>query len=285
MSEGAALEGLTVLAFESRRAAELAKLLAHHGATVLSAPSMREVPLGKKEELGGYVRTLQRGEIDVVVLLTGVGVRILLAEVRDEFPAESVAAALGKPVLVARGPKPVAALRELGLTPNFVVPPPFTWRELVTLLEEQRLIEGKTIALHEYGVPNQELLHALEARGGRVVRVPLYRWERPSDLAALRSGIAALLAGAVQAVVFTSANQVHSVFAFVQEEFPEASENWERQLRKTVVASVGPVCSAALRANQIEPDIEASPPKMGVLVHLLAVHGRSLWVRKAAESS
>jgi len=40
-----ALAGLDVVALESRRADEIARLIRHHGGTPVSAPSMREVPL------------------------------------------------------------------------------------------------------------------------------------------------------------------------------------------------------------------------------------------------
>jgi uroporphyrinogen-III synthase len=40
--------------------------------------------------------------------------------------------------------------------------------------------------------------------------------------------------------------------------------------RRVVVASVGPVCSEALEAHGVAVDLEASPPKMGPLVGLIA---------------
>ncbi len=280
MPKGGGLEGLTVLAFESRRAQELAKLIQHYGGRALSAPSMREVATASKEELRSYLATLERGGIDVVVLLTGVGVRFLVAQVEPELSAREVAAALRHAVLVARGPKPVAALRGLGLSPDYIVPSPHTWRELLELMEREHLLTGKTVAVQEYGIPNHELLRGLASKGARVVRVPLYQWDRPSDVEALRAGVEAALSGRVEIVIFTSANQVHAVFDFVQEELPERAQAWNRALRSSVVASVGPVCSSALRAHGIEPDLEADPPRMGPLVQLVAEHGRRLWATK-----
>ncbi len=44
-SPGLSLHGIRIVAFESRRAAELAQLLARHGAEVIGAPALREVPI------------------------------------------------------------------------------------------------------------------------------------------------------------------------------------------------------------------------------------------------
>lgn len=282
-TEAAGLRGMTVLAFESRRAAELAKLFAHYGAEVVSAPSMREVALEQRAALVHYLQALERGEIDVVLLLTGVGVRIFVQQLANEGGALRVAAALSKAVLVARGPKPVAALRELGLAPQWTVPSPHTWVELVKLLDANLSVQGKRVAVHEYGISNAALLQALSERGAHVVSVPLYRWERPEDLEPLRRGLERLLAGEVHVAVFTSANQVHSVFEFVEEEFAVAVEAWKDRLWRAVVASIGPVCSAALREHGFEPDLEANPPKMGPLAQMVARHARQLWQRKQAQ--
>lgn len=259
-----------VLAFESRRAVETAELLRRHGAEPLSAPSMREVELDRPDDLFAYLRALEEGRIDVVVLLTGVGLRHLVRRVASEFPPERVAAALRRATLVARGPKPVAALRELGMRPDLVVPEPNTWRELLATLDERLPVRDRHVAVQEYGITNPSLIEGLTERGALVHRVPIYRWDLPEDVEPLRRGLAALRAGEVDGVLFTSANQVFSVFSFHAAarggDAAEAEEELRQALRAVVVGSVGPVCSEALRQHGVEPDFEARPPKLGPLV-------------------
>ena len=74
-----ALEGLTVLAFESRRASEMEALIRRFGGVPLSAPALREVPLETSPQAEDFLRRLDAGAIDVVILLTGVGTRALVA--------------------------------------------------------------------------------------------------------------------------------------------------------------------------------------------------------------
>src|SRR5437016_6611733 len=57
-------------------------------------------------------------------------------------------------------------------------------------------------------------------------------------------------------------------------------EALRRGVARAVVASVGPVCSEALEAHGIAPDLEASPPKMGPLVALVAARARDLVAAK-----
>lgn len=276
------LHGLVVVAFESRRAGELAEMIRRHGGEPVSAPAMREVPQENLAELHQYLERLRQGKIDIVILLTGVGLRTLVQQVREQVRPEDVAKALRSAMLVARGPKPVAALRELGLVPQYVVPEPYTWRELLELMDREVPLAGKNVAVQEYGMPNEELLQALQQRGAHVQRIMIYRWEYPENLLPLRAGIRSILEGKAAVALFTSANQVHNVWTFVEREFEPDFELWQAQMRKMVVASVGPVCTQALREHGIEPDLEASPPKMGALMHLVAQHARGCLQRKHA---
>jgi uroporphyrinogen-III synthase len=255
---------LRVAAFESRRAAEMATLIERHGGVPLVAPAMREVPLTDQRDAQAFACELEAGAVDVVVLLTGVGTRALADAVATVLPRERLAAALGRVTLVARGPKPVAALRELGLTPTIVVPEPNTWRQLLDALDAHAPVAGRRVAVQEYGVANPDLLDGLAARGASVVRVPVYRWALPEDLGPLRDAIGRLAAGGIDVALFTSATQVEHLMKV-------AADTGEMRALVTamagvVVGSVGPVCSDALRRAGIAVDVEPTHPKMGPLV-------------------
>ncbi len=199
---------LRVVGFESRRATEMATLVHRLGGDPLIAPSMREVPLAEQPEALAFAHALERGEVDVVILLTGVGTRALAAAVAAVLPGERFAAALGRAAIVARGPKPIAVLRELGLKPTLAIPEPNTWREVLAGLDAYLPVAGRRVAVQEYGVANPDLLAALEARDARVLRVPVYRWTLPEDLTPLEEAIARLASGRVDVALFTSATQV-----------------------------------------------------------------------------
>ena len=116
--------GLRVLSLESRRAPEMAKLIESNGGKATIAPSMREIPLASNTQAIAFARTLAEGGFDIVIFLTGVGTRALTRVVETIYPVEQFVAALRKITIVARGPKPVAALKELDVPVTIAVPAP-----------------------------------------------------------------------------------------------------------------------------------------------------------------
>jgi len=272
------LRGLTVVAFESRRAAEMAELIRRHGGEPIVAPSMREVPLTENPAARDFLARLEAGTIDVTILLTGVGTRTLVAALSTVCTRERFASLLSRTTIIARGPKPVAALREMGLTSAFTAPEPNTWRELLTVLDAGVPLRGRRVAVQEYGVVNPDLVAALESRGADVLRVPVYRWALPEDTAPLRAAIDRTAGGHTDVALFTSATQVDHVIAVAQE--MRLHPALLAAAQRCVVASIGPVASDSLRAHGLPVDLEPEHPKMGHLVAAVARQGRDVLQRK-----
>jgi uroporphyrinogen-III synthase len=271
-------EGLKVLVLESRRAKELASLVTSYGGAPLVAPSMREVPLESNIDAIAFADALMRGEFDMVILLTGVGTRVLVETIeRARGGRESFVNALATTKLVCRGPKPVAVLRDLKLPVWLTAPEPNTWRELVAALDEkaaEQPLNGCRIAVQEYGAANPELLAALAARGAHVSRVPVYQWALPEDLEPLKAGIRALAAGKIDVVLLTTATQV--VHLLQVADTMQMADAVRAGLARSVVASIGPTTSEELRHQGIGIDMEPSHPKMGFLVREAAERAREL---------
>lgn len=276
------LNGLRVVTFESRRSAEMAELIRNYGGEPIQAPSMREVPLADQREALAFGEGLFTGEWDVLVLLTGVGTRMLIAALSTRWPKEEVVAAVGRLALVCRGPKPIAALREVGLTPSLAVPEPNTWRDLLAALDQKLPVAGKRVAVQEYGARNEELLVGLREREARVMAIPVYGWALPEDTGPLRAAIDRLAAGEAEVALFTSANQVENLFR-VASQIGRMEALRDALSRNTVVASVGPITTEALEAHGIKPDLEPEHPKMGHLLAAVARQAGELLRRKRGE--
>jgi uroporphyrinogen-III synthase len=259
--------GLRVLALESRRAKEMAALITTYGGQAVTAPAMREIPLESNREAQQFTRALLNAEFDMVIFLTGVGTRFLARVAETVCPREEFTAALQRARVVARGPKPVAALKELGVPVHVAVPEPNTWREVLAALDreaQQFPLRGLRIAVQEYGVPGTELLAGLEQRGARVTRVPVYQWGLPEDTAPLRAAVKAAAANEIDAVLFTTSVQVTHLFQVAAEMGEEVP--LRDGLRRGVIASIGPTTSEELQRHGLRPDLEASHPRMGILV-------------------
>lgn len=277
------LEGLKVVSFESRRAQEMAELIRSYGGEPLIAPSMREVPLSENRAAIDFFSKLEAGSFNFLILLTGVGTRTLAEAVASSYSREKIVAALQKTTLVARGPKPVAALRELGLKPAISAPEPNTWKEILSELEAKADIKGCRVAVQEYGKTNPKLISGLEARGAQVVRVPVYRWALPEDTAPLREAIQKILDGQVDIALFTNAIQVDHLFRVAGEK--KMDQPLQRAFGRVLIASVGPVCTEALEQFGLKVDLEPEHPKMGHLMAALGRHGRELLEAKRGARS
>jgi len=263
--------GLRVLVLESRRSSEVAALIATYGGNSLLAPALREVPLESNAEALAFAGALVRGEIDIVIFLTGVGTRALVDSVQRSYSRADFLNALARTRVVARGPKPLAVLREMQVPIWVTVPEPNTWRETLAAIDaraDDRPLRGAHVAVQEYGVSNDELLDGLAERGARVLRVRVYRWALPEDLAPLKRAVEAIADGQVDVIVFTTGVQLVHLWQVVQDMDADAAAR--RGLARMVVASIGPSTSEELRRHRIDIDLEASHPKFGLLIRELA---------------
>ena len=277
MTSGGRFRGLRVVSFESRRAGEMVELIRRHGGEPLSAPAMREVPLEERGPAIEFALRLRKSEIDVAIFLTGVGTRWLARAIEAEMPPPELGRLLTAITTVVRGPKPAAALRELGVAPTITVPEPNTWQELLTAIDTHLDLSDRRVAVQEYGEKNEELLAGLATRGADVMRVSIYRWALPEDLGPLREAIREILAGNIDVALFTSATQVEHLFQVVGS---EAASQLVAALDRIVIASIGPISSQALRRHGLGVDLEPEHPKMGYLVLAAAERGAALLVAK-----
>lgn len=262
--------GRRVCAFESRKAAEIRSLIERHGGVATVAPSMREIPLDENPAAFEFAKELFAGKVDVILLLTGVGTRALVEVLETRHPQSEIFAALEKCCLIVRGPKPAAVLREWKLRIDHQVPEPNTWRDLLALLDQRVPLQGKTVAVQEYGQPNPELYAGLSERGARVVAVPVYRWALPEDSAPLRAAVHSTIAGDFEVLLITSAQQAHHILQVAEAE--GVKEAWLNAARRCVIASIGPTATETLTSLGLPPDLEPEHPKMGHLVRAAAEH-------------
>ena len=268
-SNASASDPIRVVSFQARRAEEMESLVARHGGVCFSAPAMREVALPATPAAWDLVERLRASSVDLLVLLTGVGVRAMQKAVEARVPQEELVDLFRNTSLLARGPKPVAVLKRWGLRPGYVAGAPNTWRQVLEVIASAFVpahgdLKGKTVAVQEYGVPNTKLYEALESQGAQVMRVPVYAWAPPDNTGPLKTALHDTAAGAHQVALFSSANQVYSVFEAAKAEGVLAG--FRAGLAKMLVASVGPVCTEALVAHDIRVDVEPEITKMGHMV-------------------
>ncbi|HEY7128771.1 MAG TPA: four helix bundle protein, partial [Nitrospira sp.] len=151
--------GLRVLAFESRMAADMARLIRRHAGEPLVVPALREIPIPLQDN-GAVFRfgvKLILHQVDLLILMTGVGAKALFEVLQTRYPLAEIIEALKKTIVVTRGPKPLAVLKSLGVEANITVPEPNTWQDVIATLDYYRPVQGLKIAIQEYGVSKPEM--------------------------------------------------------------------------------------------------------------------------------
>lgn len=272
--------GMKVLALETRRAAEIAKLIRANGGEPTVVSAMREVPLESNHEALAFGERLLQGEFDLAIFTTGVGVRRLMEIVESRHPRAAILEALRRIQLAARGPKAATALRELGLSVAVTAAEPCTWREVIASLQEAfgPSLAGMGAAVQEYGTPNPDLLEALIRHGAVVTPVPVYHWALPENLEPLRDAVRGIIAGNFDVIAFLTAVQVIHLFNVAQK--MDAASSLRAGLARTVVLSIGPSTSEELARHGIQPDLVPSHPKMGFLMNETAARAAALLEEK-----
>ena len=260
------LRAKNVAILESRLGRQLVELVEGRGGVAFHAPALAELPDLDADAIAALVRSLEERPAKLAIFQTGVGTRALFAATDSLGLTQTFLQLLDKTMVAVRGPKPTGALRARGVRVDRSAADPFTTNEVLESIADLAL-QGARVIVQRHGAVNVDLDRALEARGAAVVEIPTYRWALPSDTAPLVSLIGALERDEVHAGVLTNAEQVRNLFAVAGR--GERAERLRAALNRTLVASIGPVASAALREAGVRVSLEASPPKLGALISAL----------------
>jgi uroporphyrinogen decarboxylase len=274
--------GLAIAALESRRREDMERLISNAGGRPFVSPSMREVALEENREAVDFAYRVMTGEINIVIFLTGVGFNHFLSAIEKSVDKQRLLDALSDITTVARGPKPAAAMRAVGIKPSLTVPEPNTWRELLKAIDEHVPIVNQKVGIQEYGKSNSSLLAGLEARGAEVVPLRVYRWELPEETAPLIENIRAMIDGQRDVLLLTSAHQVVNMLRLAADIGLE--DLLRVALRKMIVASIGPTTTEMLKHLELPVDLEPSHPKMGHLVLESAARAHHLLTGRIARA-
>lgn len=256
----------TVAILESRLGRQFAELVAKHGGRPFHAPALAEVPDVDRDTIARLVADVESRPPRVAIFQTGVGTRALFEATDALGLTGRLLAVLAQITVAVRGPKPTAVLRGRGVRMDLSARDPFTTAEVLEALA-QTPVAGERVVVQRYGVTNLGLEEALKARGAHVIEIPTYRWALPEDTRPMVELMDALEHRRIDAVAITNAAQVYNLFDLAGQ--LGRADALRAGLNRTLVASVGPVSSDALRKFGVTVGLESSPPKLGPLMSAL----------------
>lgn len=245
------LENRTIALAESRQLEELAQMLEKEGATTLRCPLVSILDAPDPAPVLAWLADLVAGRFDYVLLFTGEGLRRLLGFAERAGMREDVITALGKAQTITRGPKPVRALKEIGLGPTLVAQTPTTEGVIATLKSEP--LQGKTVGLQLYSEDNLAMKKFLADAGAVVHAVQPYIYAPATEAERVADLIDRMMKRTVDAIIFTSSPQVDRLFEVAKERNLEHS--LKQGFQQTRVAAVGPVVADDLVRHGVNVDI------------------------------
>ena len=270
------LDGLRILTLESRRPDLVQNLIAEQGGECFNAPSVQERPFDANPQAIQFAKDVIGSRYDMVIFTTGAGTRYLLDVLAASGPVEPFLQALKKVQIVARGPKPVAALNELGVQVSLSVPEFYTWREV---LDATAAIKCSSVAVQEYGIPNPELINSLRQRGLIVTPVSIYRWDLPENLVPLEEAVRRICDRWCHAVIFLSSVQFTNLLRIAKRATVRDAMLLALQ-QDIVIVSIGPVMSDTLSREGVRPDFEPKHPKLAACIRQFAEQASELVAAK-----
>jgi uroporphyrinogen-III synthase len=253
------LEGRTAALAEGRQLEELARMLENEGAAALRCPLVSILDAPEPKPVVRWLRALAADRFAYVVLMTGEAVRRLLGFAERAGLRDQVIAGLCRTKTVTRGPKPMRALKEIGLSPTKVADAPTTEGVIAAMRSEP--LAGQAVGVTLYGGDNPPLVQFLESAGARVQTVLSYVYAPAADADRVADLIARLAAGTVDVILFTSSPQVDRLFEVASERGLETT--LRAGFEKTFVAAVGPVVAETLRQRGVGVDVY---PKQGFVM-------------------
>jgi uroporphyrinogen-III synthase len=260
------VHGKRIGILESRLGLQMVDLVAKRGGIPVHAPALAEIPDIDRDFIAAFVAELDDKPAHLAIFQTGVGTQALFKTTDALQMTGALLAHLAELTVVARGPKPTGALRARHVRIDLNAVDPYTTAEVLGVLRPMALT-GKRVIVQRYGVTNRELEDALKGAGAEVIEIPTYRWSLPENTQPMVELMDALDNGRLAALTVTNAAQIHNLFDLA-ERLGRATA-LRIALNRTLVASVGPVCSETLRKFGVRVGLEAKPPKLGPLLAAL----------------
>jgi uroporphyrinogen-III synthase len=246
------LSGRRIVVPETRELDQMVRMLEERGAEAIPCPMIAICDAPDAEPIAAWLRRFAEGRCDDLVLMTGEGLRRLLGFARRLDLETNFLKALGATRKITRGPKPVRALREIGLDTDIPADEPTT--EGVIKAMRRFNLSGRYVGVQLYpGNPNARLIDFIETAGAVPDPVLPYVYASAVDDARVIAVMDDIAAGRIDAIAFTSAPQVRR--------FRDVARTLRREaelvqgFQRVTVAAVGPVVAAELETLGVQVDI------------------------------
>ena len=265
------LTGRRIVVPESRELDLFVAMLARQGAEAIRCPLVTILDLSDTAEIEDWLEQVAAHRFDDLVFLTGEGIRRLAVVAERTGGRDAMVAGLSRARRIVRGPKPIKALRELGLAAHIVAGVP-TSEGLIETLRDIDLA-GRQVGMQVYPGQDGTLDAFFAGRGAVLRRVLPYRYASHEEDALVAATIAEMERGIVDLIAFTSRPQVQRLLDVAERHGLRAA--LDCAMAKTRIAAVGPVVGQAVASAGWQVAIAPEDsfhlkPMIGAMIALFA---------------
>lgn len=260
------LDGLSIIVPESRELDLFAGLLEAEGATAIHCPLVQIASLDETSALDAWISRLAAGEFDDLILLTGEGLRRIVARADELGSKPPVIDALHRVRTIIRGPKPARALRELGVSPGMSAVTPTSEGVTDALAGED--LRGRKIGVQLYpGEGAGRIIAALKAKGAVVSEVTPYRYASEAETGEVADVIRKMAAGEIAAIAFTSSPQIERLVEVARQLTLE--KELAQGMSRARVAAIGPIVEQTVKKHGFSTAIVPKTPHLKPFVRAI----------------
>ncbi len=196
-------EGLTIAALATRDLEAMGTAIAAYGGSSTTFCFENGNAANADHVAAEFANRLLTAEIDTVIFVTGVGVSYIVEQAARTVDRQRFLDCLSDVKTIAGSGQARSALRILNLNPSVTVESPKSWRDILMAIDRQAPVTNQTVGLEEsadvYG-----LVSGLEARGARVVRMPIFSQQMPSQTQPAIDFFEQIEGGDFHAILFAS---------------------------------------------------------------------------------
>ncbi len=258
---GKGLTGKKIAITGTRKHEEIATLIEKQGGETIIRPLQGTVFLAEKEVEPDLRKFVQNGA-DWVVLTTGIGTETLINLAGKLGVQAQFMNIIRNAKIAARGYKTATLLKKLGLKSD-AVDDDGTNRGLVRALEKFDF-SGKKVMVQLHGESAPGLIRFLEDKGAQVHQILPYQ-HTPPQTDNVEQLCQELLHHKVDAVCFTTAIQVHSLFDYAKKQ-GYLNDILVAFKDKTLACAVGKITAEAIREAGIDRLVSPELERMGAMV-------------------
>jgi len=248
------LKGRTVaITRPAGQAEEAGKLIEEKDGIPYYIPAIEIKGLTNFAPIEKFIKELQNGQVDYVILMSTNGVKYLFSAAESLKQTSLLNEGLAKTFVVAVGPSTAKALEEEYHVQVGLVPTKYSSEGLIECLE-RRKISGKRIRIPRTSNATPILSDTLKKMGADVEEIYVYESGLPVDSELKNRFFQDLMSGKIDAIVFGSGLSAKNIFQMLSEKAPMDELRSLINSKVTTVA-IGPTTAEALREMGIKVDV------------------------------